>query len=70
MALYVFLTQSGGKWKIKRAEEATLLGDVKKQGKEEGKWYRRMLIEKWTYVCMGEGGNLIKQAGRRRKEEW
>lgn len=28
------------------------------------------LIEKWCCMCMGEGDNLIKQADRRRKQEW
>lgn len=31
---------------------------------------RGKLIEELARVCMGEGGNLIKQAGRRRKQGW
>lgn len=27
-------------------------------------------MEKWRCLCMGEGDNLIKQADRRRKQEW
>lgn len=46
------------------------LGEQKMKGHEEGERHGGKLIEKWACVCMGEGGNLIKQADRRRKQQW
>lgn len=62
-----FFTQSVGSWQIKRAKGVRFrrAEDERARGKE-----REKLIEKWAGVCMGEGGNLIKQADRRRKREW
>lgn len=61
-----FVTQSGGSWQIKRAKGTRF----SRADEDEGAGGGRKLIEKWVCVCMGEGGNLIKQADRRRKQEW
>lgn len=44
--------------------------DLGLRGLEGAEGGTEKLIEKWYCMCMGEGDNLIKQADRRRKQEW
>lgn len=41
-----------------------------RDGRKREREHRGKLIGKWASVCMCEGGNLIKQTGRRRKRGW